>query len=83
MIAINTFPQEDREAEALASDNRFTMKLLKVPTENWVTETYGLQDVPEVFLLDSQNRIVFRPIEITDEQTQRILELQIEALLGH
>ena len=47
---------------------------------DWAKKAYNVVGTPTNFLLDAQGRVIFKP-RVYDAETERTLELEIEALL--
>ena len=58
----------------------YNYPIFKSPADGWSKEVYGVQSAPTNYLLDTTGRIVATPA-VYNNQLQRRLELQIEALL--
>lgn len=60
------------------------MKVGFMPLESdwvWAEKTYAVDGTPATALIDRQGRIMFRP-EVHDNESQAVLERQVEALLN-
>jgi AhpC/TSA family len=80
VLAINLEPTQRQAVLPLLA----AMRIGFVPLESdwaWADEHYGVKGTPAAFLLDRQQRIVFRP-EVHDAATRAVLDRQVEALLN-
>ena len=60
------------------------MRIGFVPVESsweWAEKQYGVDGTPFAALVDRQGRIMFKPA-VHDDQSQRVLEQEVEALLN-
>ncbi len=47
----------------------------------WAEKIYGVNGTPETALIDSEGRIMFKPV-VHDDATRLVVEREVEALLG-
>jgi hypothetical protein len=47
----------------------------------WAETSYGVDGTPATALIDSEGRIMFKPV-VHDDATRLMLEREVEALLG-
>lgn len=80
VLAINIIPDEDADVLPLMKAKGFDFIPLKVPTEDWPREQYGVNAAPLNFLLDAHGRLIFKP-KIADKSTQSRFFGEIETLL--
>lgn len=61
-------------------NKKYGFVALRAPSTRWAVDTYALKGAPTNLLVDPEGRIIFRPL-LRDAATQRMVELEIEALL--
>lgn len=79
MLAINVDTDEDSLALPFMKNSKYGFIPLK-GNRDWAKKVYGVVGTPTNFLLDGQGRIFFKP-RAYDADTERTLELEIEALI--
>ena len=80
VLAINLEP--DQDAFVLRLLEAMNTKFVPLKSDwTWAEKQYGVQGTPDTALIDRTGRIMFKPI-VHDEETRRVLEREVEALLG-
>ncbi|HYL15114.1 MAG TPA: redoxin family protein [Terriglobales bacterium] len=83
IIAVNVYPQQDEEVLPLLKGFGLDFIPLK-GSYKWAQDVYKIQGEPTNFLIGGDGLIYFGPLgSIHNAETQRTLELQVEALLQH
>lgn len=70
----------DQEVLSYFRDNKYDFPSLKCKLE-WAEKTLSIRNMPSNLLVDQRGKTVFRPV-VHDAQSQRSLELMVEALLS-
>ncbi len=79
VLSPNVEPGQDSLVVAFMNGNGYDFIPLRGGKA--LMETYGVRGTPTNFLIDARGRIVFKP-RVHDAETERMLELEIEALLA-
>jgi tetratricopeptide (TPR) repeat protein len=83
IIAVNVYPQQDQEVLPLLKGSGLDFIPLK-GSYKWAQDVYKVKGEPTNFLIGGDGLIYFGPLgSIHSAETQRTLELQVEALLQH
>jgi hypothetical protein len=79
ILSINVETDEDSLVLPFLRNNKYGFIPLK-GNRDWAKNVYKVVGTPTNFLLDGQGRVIFKPRPY-DAETERTLELEIEALL--
>ncbi len=80
VLAINVVKEEGSVVAPFMTNNKYGFIPLKGDID-WAGKTYKVRGTPSNFLFDRQGRLLFKP-RAYDADTERTLELEIQALLG-
>jgi thiol-disulfide isomerase/thioredoxin len=81
VLAINIFTEEDDQVVPLLDDGKYGFTALKMPNEDWAKTTYGIKGAPVNFLLDTEGRVIFKPL-IKDTLSHRAFLKEVESLIA-
>ena len=81
ILAVNVHPNEDQFVLPYLKGNAYSFIPLRSDLE-WASRDYKARGYPANYLIDQQGRIVAKPGVVRGAESQRKLELQIEALLS-
>lgn len=82
VLAVNIHPPEDDFVLPFLANNHYDFIPLKSPDKDWAEKVYKIRGTPTNFLIAKDGRVIFKP-RIYDKDTERVLELQLDALLAH
>ena len=80
VLALNVHPEEDPFVVPYMKNNHFLFRPLRTDLK-FAEEAYKARGFPANFLVDHNGRIVFTPGVVSNEETIRMFERQIEQLL--
>lgn len=80
MYAVNINPSENADVLPLFKNGKYPYPALRVPHEQWASETYDIQSAPQNILIDAAGRLVLR-LEFGTPEECAISEQEIESLL--
>jgi hypothetical protein len=80
ILSINIVPEEDEFVIPFLKGNHYGFIGLR-DRDKKVKQSYKVVGAPTNFLVDPQGRVIFKP-HVRDVETQRTLEMEVEALLS-
>lgn len=81
VLAINIVTEEDDQVVPLLDESKYGFTALKMPNEDWAKTNYGIKGAPVNFLLDTEGRIIFKPL-IKDTLSHRAFLKEVESLIA-
>ena len=82
IVFINMFPDQDSQAISVLKEHQMDVISLKIPTNNWAKDEYGIYAAPTNFLIDTEGKIIFQP-EARNAVEARDFDKQLELLINH
>lgn len=81
ILFINMFPDQDAQAIPILKEYQMDVVSLKMPTDKWAKEEYGISAAPTNFLIDTEGKIIFEP-KISSASEVRDFDKQVELLIN-
>ena len=81
MVAINTSPSQDGQIPEWRRKGKYTFPIVLSPNREFASATYDVVGAPTNFLLDSEDKLVFRHLGY-GPGAEKVMEAEIRELLG-